>query len=229
MGGRAGEELLLDGEFTQGPSSDLERATQLATVMVTRYGMTHRGLAVRSGEPDVGSQDVIEELLGGALGDARSLLQDHQPLFMAIVNQLLEHETLEESELAELETSLSEEDRGRLPVGTRTMQVLHQAGQAASAVGNAVGSVVGTAVSIAGRTVLRPTITPRRTRVSQTDDEDTTTVEVTNEVPKKDPKPPRDGSGGIAGRQPKDKTKVKAPKTPRRRRGRGLGEPVKGF
>jgi cell division protease FtsH len=239
MGGRAGEELLLDGEFTQGPSSDLERATQLATVMVTRYGMTHRGLSVRSGEPDIGSQDVIEELLGGALGDARSLLQDHQPLFMAIVNQLLEHETLEESELGELETSLSEEDRGRLPVGTRTMQVLHQAGQAASAVGNAVGSVVGTAVSLAGRTVLRPTISPRRSRDSGSEGEQTDAVEVTDDVPSEQPKPPRDIAGPKpppkgAGPKPtrQAKSRAKAPVTPkigRRRRGRGLAEPSKGF
>jgi cell division protease FtsH len=154
MGGRAGEELLLDGEFTQGPSSDLERATQLATVMVTRYGMTRRGLAVRSGEPDNVSHDVIEELLGGALGDARELLRDNQPLFLAIVNQLLEHETLEFNDLEEIRASLGTEDIGQEPIGARTMQVLQQAGQTASAVGAAVAK--------AGLSVLRTPVPKRR-------------------------------------------------------------------
>lgn len=172
MGGRAGEELLLEGEFTQGPSSDLERATQLATVMVTKYGMTRRGLAVRSGEPDTMSHDVIEELLSGALDDARALLRDNQALFMAIVNQLLEHETLEHTDLEELEAALTPEDRGGDVIGTRTMQVLQQAGQAASAVTSAVGS----AVVRAGRNVLRQPRQVLRERLADTTKSDETSA-----------------------------------------------------
>ena len=44
LGGRAAEELLLDGDFTQGASGDLQSATGLATQMVTKWGMSNMGL-----------------------------------------------------------------------------------------------------------------------------------------------------------------------------------------
>jgi cell division protease FtsH len=39
MGGRAAEALVFDGEVSTGASDDLQRATEIATEMVTRYGM----------------------------------------------------------------------------------------------------------------------------------------------------------------------------------------------
>ena len=139
LGGRAGEEILLDGEFTQGPSSDLERATQLATVMVTKYGMTRRGLSVRSGEPDVASHEIIEEMLGSALDDARALLREHSALFLAIVNQLLEHDTLESSDLDEIIAALTPDQHPGF--AEHTVRVLHQAGTIAQDAVEAVSSV----------------------------------------------------------------------------------------
>lgn len=240
LGGRAGEELLLDGEFTQGPSSDLERATQLATVMVTKYGMTRRGLAVRSGEPDGVSHDVIEELLSGALEDARALLMDNQPLFHAIVSQLLEHETLEFSELEDIQTALSDEDRGDSPIGTKTMHALQQAGQAASAVGSVVVK--------AGRTVLRAPVNVLKDRGKEATDtanvdttkvdtakNDTTDPDATDGVSSSDdvgkpgndrPTPTKNRSGGdtaAKGRFPAVKTKPVVAKErfrPDKRRGK---------
>ena len=39
MGGRAAEALVFDGEVSTGASDDLQRATEIAAEMVTRYGM----------------------------------------------------------------------------------------------------------------------------------------------------------------------------------------------
>lgn len=150
LGGRAGEELLLDGEFTQGPSSDLERATQLATVMVTKYGMTRRGLAVRGGDPDNVSHDVIEELLAQALDSAQQILVDNRELFMAIVNQLLEHDTLESADLDDIIATLNLTDHPTLgSTGNPLTHVGHVAVDAAHAVGSAVTKVTRTALRAA--------------------------------------------------------------------------------
>ncbi len=42
MGGRAAEALVFDGEVSTGASDALQRATEIATEMVTRYGMTEK-------------------------------------------------------------------------------------------------------------------------------------------------------------------------------------------
>lgn len=126
MGGRAGEELLLNGEFTQGPSSDLQRATELAKAMATQYGMTRRGLMVRPNERDGDTSEVIEELLKEALNDARALLIANQPLLEAVVDALLANETLEHHEILDIESSISPDNlEGNLhKAGERTMNLL---------------------------------------------------------------------------------------------------------
>jgi cell division protease FtsH len=102
MGGRAGEEFLMDGEFTQGPSSDLEKATQLAIMMVTKYGMSRRGLSVRAGDPDAATSEIVEELLNEALRKAREIVNENKVLFLKIIENLLDHETLEYLDLIEI-------------------------------------------------------------------------------------------------------------------------------
>ena len=39
MGGRACEELIFDGDISTGAADDLQRATEIAVEMVTKYGM----------------------------------------------------------------------------------------------------------------------------------------------------------------------------------------------
>ncbi len=105
MGGRAGEEILLDGSYSQGASGDLEGATRLGLAMATRYGMTRLGLVSRplvEGEIPAEVLEVVDELLVTALDEARAALVRHRPLFDALVEQLLEDETVGPEGLAAL-------------------------------------------------------------------------------------------------------------------------------
>ncbi|MGH3332609.1 MAG: ATP-dependent metallopeptidase FtsH/Yme1/Tma family protein [Nocardioidaceae bacterium] len=93
MSGRAAEEILLGGEYTQGASGDLTSATQTATSMVTQYGMSDLGYAVR----DPGSApviDAVDELLRDAHTRAADLLARHELFLSRLAEELLEHETL---------------------------------------------------------------------------------------------------------------------------------------
>jgi cell division protease FtsH len=96
LAGRAAEEILLDGEFTQGAAGDLQSATELATSMATRYGMTRLGYQVRRGgsAPAQDVSDVVEELLGGAHAAATKLLGEHKTFLGAVAAELLAEETL---------------------------------------------------------------------------------------------------------------------------------------
>lgn len=112
LAGRAAEEILLDGDFTQGAHGDLESATQLATEMVARYGMG-RNLVARSGERlmfdgPVGEQidSEVADILASSLTNARELLKDNELLLRLIVEGLLEHETLRLADLVALRESI---------------------------------------------------------------------------------------------------------------------------
>lgn len=103
LAGRAGEELLLDGEFTQGAQSDLVSATHLAEAMVTRFGMTRRGLQVRNarfdGALDNASADMVDELLEQAMERSRSILSQNLVALESLAAALLEHDTLTADEI----------------------------------------------------------------------------------------------------------------------------------
>lgn len=109
LAGRAAEERLLDGEHTQGASSDLHGATNLATAMVTQYGMTDFGYAqVDADTLRVGGQvaarahESIEALLRDAHRQATALLEEHGALLEAVALALLAEETLPGTRIAEL-------------------------------------------------------------------------------------------------------------------------------
>jgi cell division protease FtsH len=109
MAGRAAEEMYLDGEFTSGPSGDLEAATDVALAMVTRYGMTGTGLMVKSdrllstgSQVTVDTVKAVEDLLGEALDHARQTLAAHSDLLDAVVAELLDKETLRADALQRL-------------------------------------------------------------------------------------------------------------------------------
>ncbi|HEV7203261.1 MAG TPA: AAA family ATPase [Jatrophihabitans sp.] len=93
LSGRVGEELLLDGEYTQGASGDLQSATELATRMATQYGMTRLGYQVRDSRGD-DINGVVEELLAEAYETATGLLTRHRRLLEAMARELLARKTI---------------------------------------------------------------------------------------------------------------------------------------
>lgn len=109
LAGRAAEERVLDGECTQGASSDLEHATNLATAMVTRYAMTDFGLThidettLRAGGTLTAAvYTSVEQLLQTAHADAVDLLDANSGALEAIADALLDEETLSATRLTAL-------------------------------------------------------------------------------------------------------------------------------
>jgi cell division protease FtsH len=121
MGGRTAEEVVYD-EQTTGASDDIERCTSIARRMVTEFGMSDTIGPIRLGQAehevflgrDYGhaanySDDVaatvdaeVRALVDGAHREAEAILRAHRATLDALVAQLVEKETLDTSELAEI-------------------------------------------------------------------------------------------------------------------------------
>jgi cell division protease FtsH len=125
LAGRAAEEILLDGEFTQGAAGDLHSATELATSMATRYGMTRLGYQVRGGAspPTQDVSDVVEELLGGAHTAATKLLGEHKTFLGAVAAELLAEETLTLADVHKIATQLGVTRHALVPAPRLPVQV----------------------------------------------------------------------------------------------------------
>lgn len=109
LGGMAAEQMLLgEGEFTTGPSSDLQQASNIALSMVTQYGMGE-SLLVKSDNilhaANTQTDDAVNEadhLLRQALADAKDLLEKNRKLVTAMVDALLEWDTLTNAQIEDL-------------------------------------------------------------------------------------------------------------------------------
>jgi cell division protease FtsH len=121
LGGRAAEEMVFH-DPTTGAGNDIEKATALARAMVTQYGMTERLGAIKlgetQGEPFLGrdmghtrnySEDVAaivdeetKKLLSTAHQEAFDILEDNRDVLDALVLALMERETLDKAEVAEI-------------------------------------------------------------------------------------------------------------------------------
>ena len=125
LAGRAAEEILLDGEFTQGAAGDLQSATDLATAMVTRYGMTRLGYQVRrdGASPTQDVSDVVEELLGAAHQAAAKLLGEHKVFLGALAAELLDQETLTLADVGRIATRLGVARHAYVPAPGLPVQV----------------------------------------------------------------------------------------------------------
>jgi cell division protease FtsH len=121
LGGRAAEEMVFH-DPTTGAGNDIDKATALARAMVTQYGMTERLGAIKlgeaQGEPFLGrdmghtrnySEDVAaivdeetKKLLQTAHQEAFDILEENRDVLDALVRALMEHETLDKAEVAEI-------------------------------------------------------------------------------------------------------------------------------
>ncbi|WP_264349459.1 ATP-dependent zinc metalloprotease FtsH [Streptomyces milbemycinicus] len=121
MGGRAAEELVFH-DPTTGASNDIEKATATARAMVTQYGMTERLGAIKFGsdnsEPFLGremahqrdySEEVaalvdeeVKKLIESAHNEAWEILVENRDVLDNLVLALLEKETLNKEEIAEI-------------------------------------------------------------------------------------------------------------------------------
>jgi cell division protease FtsH len=121
LGGRTAEELVF-GEPTTGASDDIERCTEIARAMVTTYGMSDRlgpqQLGNKSGEvflgKDYGHESAYSDEVAGLIDDevrqlvdhahdrARFILTTHRATLDRLAAALIEKETLDDAELAEV-------------------------------------------------------------------------------------------------------------------------------
>jgi cell division protease FtsH len=121
LGGRAAEELVFH-DPTTGASNDIEKATGLARSMVTQYGMTERLGAIKFGtdgaEPflgrDMGHQrdyseevaaivdEEVKRFIETAHNEAWEILVENRDVLDNLVLELLEKETLDKAQVAEI-------------------------------------------------------------------------------------------------------------------------------
>lgn len=121
LGGRTAEELVFD-DPTTGAANDIERVTQVARAMVTEYGMSDRlgpqQLGHKEGEIFLGKEvghepnysdavaaaidEEIRVLIDAAHERARQVLSDHRETLDRLSEALIEHETLNDSDLSEI-------------------------------------------------------------------------------------------------------------------------------
>ena len=121
MGGRAAEEIIYN-QFTTGASNDLQQATRMARAMVTQFGMSdllgprsygNGGGAVFLGR-DIAEQrdysehyaqqidDEVKRILQTAYQRAKDILQDQRGKMEELVEILIERETLNADEFAQI-------------------------------------------------------------------------------------------------------------------------------
>jgi len=121
LGGRAAEEMVFH-DPTTGASNDIEKATSVAKAMVTQYGMTERLGAIKYGNEsrdvflgrDLNhqrdySEDVaaaidqeVRKLIDNAHHEAYAILNNNRAILDKLVIELLEKETLDKAEVAQI-------------------------------------------------------------------------------------------------------------------------------
>jgi cell division protease FtsH len=121
LGGRTAEEVMF-GDPSTGASNDIDKATNLARKMVMEFGMSDRLGPLRYGKPEgevflgrdysrsndlsdevaAAIDDEVRRLITQAHDEAREILVTHRDALDGIANALLERETLDAKEVAQV-------------------------------------------------------------------------------------------------------------------------------
>ena len=140
LGGRVAEKIVLD-EISTGASNDIERATDLARSMVTKYGFSEKlGPIVyghdssevflgrdysqgRSYSENVAAEidGEIRELIDTGYENAKQILVNHRDQLDLVANYLMEHEKIDGEDFSKLMKGESIEDKPA-PVQPETVQ-----------------------------------------------------------------------------------------------------------
>jgi cell division protease FtsH len=127
LGGRTAEEVIF-GDPTTGAADDIERATQIARAMVTKYGMSERiglqQLGRTDGEVFLGKEmghepdysddvagmvdDEVRAIIDAAHNEAREIITLHRSTLDRLADMLVEQETVEEDEIVALFSDTAE-------------------------------------------------------------------------------------------------------------------------
>ncbi|WP_415855999.1 ATP-dependent zinc metalloprotease FtsH [Sinomonas sp. G460-2] len=144
MGGRVAEEIVFHDPST-GASNDIEKATSTARMMVTQYGMSERVGAVKlgqgGGEPFLGRDaahernysdqvayvvdEEVRRLMDQAHDEAYAILTDNRDVLDRLAASLLEHETLNQREIAEIFTDIRKRDFREVWLSKESRPVQH--------------------------------------------------------------------------------------------------------
>jgi cell division protease FtsH len=139
LGGRTAEELVF-GEITTGASDDIERCTDIARGMVTQYGMSDKLGPQQLGkvkaevflgrdyghEADYSAEVAgvvdaeVRRLIDTAHDRARAILTEHRTTLDVLAAKLVEKETLEDADLAEIFGPLDKGTGITVPAPTAT-------------------------------------------------------------------------------------------------------------
>ena len=104
LAGIASEQVFL-GFYENGGTSDLEKATNIAKEMITRYGMGNHGLASISslqGELEVVVFNQINEILEECFNETLKIIEDNKAQMKKVIDYLFKHKEINEETFIKL-------------------------------------------------------------------------------------------------------------------------------
>ena len=97
-------EAVFNGEFENGNTSDLKKATKIARDMITRYGMSDIGFGQifdTSNEMSVLVQNEVNKILRECYNEVEKILSENKEQVIKLVDYLLEHKEINEEQFLE--------------------------------------------------------------------------------------------------------------------------------